>query len=693
MTPDPLPMGRVPAPRLAALACLCAALLLVPSCGGDSPASPDPEPEPPPPPLASITSPGEGALHGVGQEVRFEGTGRDGEGRALGGNSLVWTSDLDGELGRGASVTRSDLSVGEHAVRLSVTDARGQSAADSIVVRVLGAPSVAIAAPEDAFFEWAGTELVFEGSAEDAQGVVLGGDALLWASDRDGELGTGTSVSTTALSEGEHEISLRATDARGVEATARIDLTVGVATIETPLGGTLYPVGSSVAFEARDLGLAEGAFVWESDRDGVIGTGRALEADGLSFGEHRVSLTATAPSGATARTEVEIRVTSGFTLEGQLVPLPGRAVPALEARAISGSFEGVAGVAGDGSFEVTIPEPGLLDSLVVLVDSPDPEARTHFPVYINFGGTVPESASWLPPDAAPDTVFHQVRAALVPMTWTIADGPFAGQEVPIRLDAAATWANDGLSYYFAQDIGSLIDAGWAEELLPLPLGFHHDSTHVPITAADSVAFWSAVERLEERFGERLFEPSIHPEGEGMRSMGRVTVAIDTTMFAAASAGPWWWRPFHQDVQAHGQVRLLSSPVRFQQIDGLHNEWLVMHELAHALGLGHTCEWGSILGGGGSGCPGEEPSAEDVAHEQLKRAVLNLRLEADVVRPRIVFGLEYSRLGERVVLLGLPPYRSGAEAEAMRTGPHPGFPRVEEVERTEDGGWLGRLRFH
>lgn len=670
---------------------LTAGALFLSSCGGDSPAEPAPDPPMEVPPSASIVSPGAGASFGEGQEVLFRGTGRDGTGQPLPGDALSWSSDRDGDLGRGEELGRSNLSAGDHRIRLRATDSRGRSATDSVAVRVLPPPSVAIGSPLDGSLHWAGVAVTFEGSAEDAEGITLDGDALAWESNRDGSLGPGARLNVEDLSEGTHEITLTATDPRGTTVSTRISITVGSAAIERPIGGTPYPEGVPITFQTRARDLEGVALTWESDRDGLIGEDGDFSVHQLSRGLHQVTLTAAAPGGATTLAQVQFRVTPGFHLEGQLHPLPGRSIPALETRARSGSFEGVATVSAEGHFSVLIPEPSQLDSLVVLVDSPDSETRTHFPIYLNFGGTVPASSSWLPPDVAPDTVFHHIRAALVPMTWTIDEGPFAGQEVALSLEAASTPAQDGLSYFFSQDIGSLIDAAWPQDLLPIPLAFHHDSTHAPITAADSAAFWEAVEKLEDRFGEPLFVPAIHPEGEGLRSMGRIAVAVDTTLAAAASASPWWWRPFHQDTQTHGQVRLFSAPIRFQRVDGLRNEWLVMHEVAHALGLGHTCAWASILGGGGSGCSGAQPSAHDVAHEQVKRAVANLRLQADEPGARIVFGLEYSRLGERVVLLGLPPYRASSTAPVVLDGPL-SHPRVEVLEMDETG-WRGRLRFH
>jgi hypothetical protein len=697
--------------RAALAVCTISAGLAL-ACGDDGPT----EPEARDPPTAVIVSPADGATYGEGLAIRFEGTGADPSGEPLTGDALSWESSLDGELGTGGDLTRADLSPGDHEIVFTAMDPRGVSGSDTVSVTIVRAPSVSITAPEDGAVRLRGQEITFEGSAQDADGESLTGDALVWRSDRDGELGTGTSFTRDDLSPGEHVVSLTAADGRGAASSDEVAVRVTVPVIHSPVPGSLFPDGTEIIFEGSALApngepLTGSALVWTSDLEGQLGTGQTFTHPGLRTGTHRITLTATEPGGATASTEILIAVEAAFVLEGSLEPLPGRAVPPLEVRTMSGGFDAVADVALDGTFQITIPEPGALDSLVVLVDARDLAARTHFPIYINFGGTVPESASWLAPDVAPDTVLHHIRAALVPLTWTIENGPYAGQEVEISLAAATERARDGGSFIWSQDIGTLIDAAWPADLLPLPVAFHYDSSDLPITPEDSIAFWEATDRLQEHYGQTLFEPAVLPPGAGVQvGMGVqvpewVTIRVDAALATAgAVAYPYWTR---RNPGPHGwsltdgtvgQVQLWAGAVVFGHASGLSNHWLVMHEMAHIFGLGHTCAWPSILGGSNSGCPGHEvASPEDVAYEQLKRAVGQLRIEAEGGRmvmgqahrerapDRIMFGLEYSRLGERVVLLGLPPYRQPAAALA----PAPDR-RVEVLER--DGETIGgRLR--
>lgn len=88
-------------------------------------------------------------------------------------------------------------------------------------------PTASITEPADGAIFGDGQAITFRGSASDDEDGSLIGARLVWASDRDGQLGTGTSVTST-LTVGAHTVTLTATDSDGATDADSIDVTVEV---------------------------------------------------------------------------------------------------------------------------------------------------------------------------------------------------------------------------------------------------------------------------------------------------------------------------------------------------------------------------------------------------------------------------------------------------------------------------------
>jgi hypothetical protein len=127
-------------------------------------------------PTVTITAPPNGSAFTQGNVITFTGTASDAQDGDLTA-ALAWTSNLDGALGSGGSVTTSTLSLGTHTITASVTDASGAqaSAAISVTVNGVGSGTVQVrvaAGADDAEESAAGSmsvsssdlELVFDGS-------------------------------------------------------------------------------------------------------------------------------------------------------------------------------------------------------------------------------------------------------------------------------------------------------------------------------------------------------------------------------------------------------------------------------------------------------------------------------------------------------------------------------------------------
>jgi len=73
------------------------------------------------PPTASIGDPDDGFTFLTTETIHFNGSGLDAEDGVLTGASLVWSSNLAGQIGTGTSISVS-LDAGTHTITLTATD-------------------------------------------------------------------------------------------------------------------------------------------------------------------------------------------------------------------------------------------------------------------------------------------------------------------------------------------------------------------------------------------------------------------------------------------------------------------------------------------------------------------------------------------------------------------------------------------
>lgn len=189
-------------------------------------------------PTCGFTTPDDGAAGEPGDTVTFEALVDDVDIPAD-QLSVVWSSDRDGELdtstpdsdGR-VRLVWSDLSLGTHLVRATVSDEVGATCTTSRTYTVGQAPSVAITEPTDGDIVNEGEELRFAATVADGEDDPT--DLVLeWSSDVDGTLDAQGADSagiaaffTDDLSAGAHRVSLTATDTDGLSTVTSVDLTV-----------------------------------------------------------------------------------------------------------------------------------------------------------------------------------------------------------------------------------------------------------------------------------------------------------------------------------------------------------------------------------------------------------------------------------------------------------------------------------
>jgi hypothetical protein len=286
------------------------------------------------PPEVTITSPADGSSFPRGRvSVSFAAAVSDPDGDPI---TVNWSSNLDGNLGNGTSLSRSNLSFGEHTITATATDARGLSARDRVTLTIFNEPpTVELIEPADGSSLCTGETITFRADGRDLNNwpsFDLPDAAFSWRSSPAGLTGSGRSVTHSFASEGTYRITVRATDDVGLyeEASASISIVAcsnepPVVTITTPAADTstndpdyVYDGFDPVkemwytdvflegeAVDPEDGVLTGDSLVWTTNRtdlqEASLGTGTSLTTrlySNVCQGVwHEVTLTATDSDG------------------------------------------------------------------------------------------------------------------------------------------------------------------------------------------------------------------------------------------------------------------------------------------------------------------------------------------------------------------------------------------------------------
>ena len=103
------------------------------------------------PPSSTIASPSNGTTFTQGDGISFIGSGTDPEDGQLTGNSLIWASNKDGQIGTGQSFTKTNLSVNTHTITLTAKDSKDATGTDSVTITVASTSCSDPHEPNDSF--------------------------------------------------------------------------------------------------------------------------------------------------------------------------------------------------------------------------------------------------------------------------------------------------------------------------------------------------------------------------------------------------------------------------------------------------------------------------------------------------------------------------------------------------------------
>src|SRR5207249_1704432 len=190
----------------------------------------------------TISSPTAGATFDPGAPVTLSATASDLEDGSLTA-AIAWTSNRDGVLGTGGTITTNALSTGTHVLTASATDHGSKTGHASVIITINTTPAVTITAPANNATYELGAAVTLSGTATDVEHGALP-PTIAWTSSRDGALGTGRTITASTLSTGTHTITATVTDSGGKTAHTMITITVDatpVVAITAPTATTFEP--------------------------------------------------------------------------------------------------------------------------------------------------------------------------------------------------------------------------------------------------------------------------------------------------------------------------------------------------------------------------------------------------------------------------------------------------------------------
>jgi hypothetical protein len=232
---------------------------------------------------------------------------------------------------------------------------------------------------------------------------------------------------------------------------------------------------------------------------------------------------------------------------------------------------------------------------------------------------------------------------LVPRQWTIERGEQPRRTVAISPSRAIARVSGSLAFWRLTRPAPFRRAvAWATDSFPIAVSIRA-SPRIDLSPSDSARFWETVARFETVIGRHLLRPAAR--GRALDGRDNIELTIDPALPEVAETF----------VTYDQRGRIFDATIAFQSRSVIAEPGIVMHELMHVLGFGHTGSWRSLMS------PVEDlvaPSDEDLAYAQLF-----LRLRAAQDRYDAPFAIAEAEAAERqpVIPRSVPTRPPGALA--------------------------------
>ncbi|MEM6483936.1 MAG: hypothetical protein AAF662_02965, partial [Pseudomonadota bacterium] len=240
------------------------------------------------PPSVVIDTPTTGSVAVLGEAVNLSATAFDESGDDISADISWFERGILGFIGNGKSQEVTSATAGAHffvaQVRDSANDAVYSAVRVDYVTSIDGGPQLALLTPSSGFRGDVGEMLVLSATATDAVENDLSSE-IVWSSNIDGQLGTGSPLPVNDLSAGTHTIVAVVTDGAGAATFQTVQISIQEAvddappqlTIDSPSDGTTVTLGGSLSFAGTAMDVPDGdisgGIEWSSNVDGALFTG------------------------------------------------------------------------------------------------------------------------------------------------------------------------------------------------------------------------------------------------------------------------------------------------------------------------------------------------------------------------------------------------------------------------------------
>ena len=304
-------------------------------------------------------------------------------------------------------------------------------------------------------------------------------------------------------------------------------------------------------------------------------------------------------SGASARLDA---TADSYAFGGRIIPADGGTLAGVRVIAIDANGSAEALVDSSGLFVGAFPSPPVGRIVLrVLSDSSGPAAGRYHPSTVE----IPRGVSTT-----------SARIVLIPVRWRVRGGVFDGREVRIDPAEAVSRSSEGSGYWRVTRRGRFggLPVSWMPDSFPIRVAFRHDRGDPAVSREDSLAFWRIASGVERLIGRPLFRAASSAEIDG--GADGILVTVQRGM---APAG----RTF---ITYDQTGRIFEALVTVSRREFLGDSRIAAHELMHALGLGHTRGWQSVMAP--STGSNDVPSVDDIAYAQLYYAIADLQRQRE-----------------------------------------------------------------